>query len=137
MRAQIFTSLPDCAKEIRVRVFMDEQGFQNEFDDLDNACTHIVLFDSALPVATCRIWQENGEWHVGRLAVIKACRGQGLGQNMLAQAEAYVRKRGADRLCLHAQCRAEPFYRKCGYTPYGEIDYDEGVEHIHMEKFLN
>ena len=39
-------------------------------------------------------------------------------------------------ISLHAQCRAEAFYQKCGYTPYGEIDYDEGVAHIHMRKEL-
>lgn len=137
LRVEIFTSLPDCAKEIRVSVFMDEQGFEQEFDDLDGLCTHLVAFDGPHAVATCRIWQADDGWHVGRLAVIKSYRSRGLGQLLLEHAEQHVRMLGGDSLALHAQCKAEDFYRKCGYSPFGEIDYDEGVEHVHMRKTLN
>ncbi len=137
MRVEIFTSLPDQAKQIREAVFMQEQGFVYEFDALDEIATHLVAFDGALPVAVCRVWLAEDGWHVGRLAVIKGKRGSGLGRLLLAEAEKHVRLLGGDDLSLHAQCRAEAFYRKCGYTPYGEIDYDEGVEHIHMRKILD
>ena len=136
MRVEYFDALPQEAKQIRIAVFMDEQGFRNEFDALDEICTHLVMFDGDVPVATCRIWLADDSRHVGRLAVIKPYRGRGLGQEMLQHAEAYVRALGGDSISLHAQCRAEAFYRKCGYSPYGEIDDDEGVEHVHMKKNL-
>lgn len=137
MSVEIFDFLPTQAKQIRITVFMDEQGFTEEFDALDEVCTHLVMFDRDIPVATCRTWLAEDGWHVGRLAVIKAYRGRGLGQEMLAHAERHVRSLGGNSISLHAQCRAEAFYRKCGYVPYGEIAYDEGVEHIHMRKYLN
>ncbi len=137
MSVEIFDFLPTQAKQIRITVFMDEQGFTEEFDALDEVCTHLVMFDRDIPVATCRTWLSEDGWHVGRLAVIKAYRGRGLGQEMLAHAEQHVRSLGGNSISLHAQCRAEAFYRKCGYVPYGEIAYDEGVEHIHMRKYLN
>ena len=31
-----FTNLPEESKMIRIKVFMEEQGFKNEFDDIDN-----------------------------------------------------------------------------------------------------
>mgnify|MGYP000712533371 CR=1 FL=1 len=31
------------AKEIRIKVFMEEQGFKDEFDDLDEVCKHLVV----------------------------------------------------------------------------------------------
>ena len=34
----------DCYK-IREKVFMEEQGFEVEFDDIDNFCTFITLYD--------------------------------------------------------------------------------------------
>ena len=137
MRVEYFNFLPKQARQIRISVFMDEQGFTEEFDALDEICTHLVMFDRDIPVATCRTWLAEDGWHVGRLAVIKFYRGRGLGQEMLEHAEEYVRRLGGDYISLHAQCRAEAFYRKCGYTPYGETDYDEGVEHVHMRKVLN
>ena len=136
MRVEIYTILPDSARDIRIAVFMDEQGFKDEFDALDDMCTHYVAFDDENPVATCRTWLAEDGYHLGRLAVLKSHRGQGLGALMLQKAEAYVKSIGGDSISLHAQCRAEAFYRKSGYTPYGEMDYDEGVEHIHMRKIL-
>lgn len=136
MSVEIFDFLPAQAKQIRITVFMDEQGFVEEFDALDDVCAHLVMFDRDIPVATCRTWLAKDGWHVGRLAVIKAYRGSGLGQEMLEHAEKYVRELGGNSISLHAQLRAEAFYRKCGYVSYGEIDYDEGVEHVHMKKLL-
>ena len=136
MRVEKFTFLPDQAKRVRVAVFMQEQGFLDEFDALDEIATHFVAFDGEDAVATCRTWLSDDGYHFGRLAVLKSHRGQGLGALMLHEAEVYVRNIGGGSITLHAQCRAEQFYRKSGYSPYGEIDYDEGVEHIHMRKIL-
>ena len=137
MRTETFSMLPEAAKQIRITVFMQEQGFTEEFDDLDGVATHLVLFDEQEPVATCRIWLDEDGYHVGRLAVVKEKRGTGLGSLMLAAAETHVRALGGCSISLHAQCRAEQFYRKCGYAPYGEMDYDEGVEHVHMRKIFD
>ena len=137
MKVEFFDSLPESAKCIREVVFMQEQGFTDEFDALDEQCVHLVAFDGDLPIATCRVWLAEDGYHVGRLAVLKDKRGIGLGSLMLAEAEKHVHALGGCSISLHAQCRAEQFYRKCGYTPYGEIDYDEGVAHIHMRKHWN
>lgn len=136
MRIEIYDALPDQAKQIRIAVFMQEQGFTEEFDIIDEVATHFVLFDGPIPVATCRIWLDGDGYHVGRIAVIKEYRGRGIGGKILMAAEQHVRTLGGADISLHAQCRAEAFYQKCGYTPYGEIDYDEGVEHMHMKKHL-
>lgn len=41
---------------IRIKVFMEEQGFKNEFDDIDNRAIHIVLYKEGKPVGTCRVF---------------------------------------------------------------------------------
>ena len=82
METVIYEGIPKQAKEIRQKVFVDEQGFQNEFDDIDEAATHIVMFDEdKIPIATCRIfWDAKMNTHIlGRLAVIKEYRGKNLG----------------------------------------------------------
>ena len=136
MKVIISHTLPTDAIHVRTVVFMNEQGFKEEFDALDDVCTHFVAYGDEGAVATCRTWLAEDGYHLGRLAVLKSHRGQGLGALMLQEAEAYVKSIGGESLSLHAQCRAEVFYRKSGYTPYGEMDYDEGVEHIHMRKIL-
>ena len=44
MNTKIFTTLPQDAKDIRIEVFMKEQGFKNEFDEIDTISHHIVVF---------------------------------------------------------------------------------------------
>lgn len=136
MTVQIFSDLPDSARLIRIAVFMEEQGFVDEFDALDETAVHAVMLDGDLPVATCRFWPADDGWHVGRLAVIKAYRGRGIGRAMLEAAEDHIRALGGNSLSLHAQCRAQAFYQKCGYQAFGETDYEEGVAHVQMFKKL-
>lgn len=49
MNTKIFTTLPQDAKDIRIEVFMKEQGFENEFDEIDTISHHIVAFDEENP----------------------------------------------------------------------------------------
>ena len=37
-------------------VFIEEQEFKNEFDDTDETCSHIVLYDGGKCIATCRYY---------------------------------------------------------------------------------
>lgn len=50
MNTKIFTSLPQDAKDIRIEVFMKEQGFENEFDEIDTISHHIVAFNEEKPI---------------------------------------------------------------------------------------
>ena len=56
MQIKKYDYLPEEASRIRQKVFCQEQGFDDEFDDMDAIATHIVLFDADKPVATCRIF---------------------------------------------------------------------------------
>ena len=50
MKFRIYTAgLPEEAKKIRLEVFVKEQGFEEEFDSVDDTAAHIVLFDGKLP----------------------------------------------------------------------------------------
>lgn len=61
------------AFEIRRRVFMEEQGYTDEFDDVDNTCIHIVLYKDGEPAGCARTFPEpagSTRWAVGRVAVL-------------------------------------------------------------------
>lgn len=137
MDIKIYSTLPEEAKQIRNEVFVKEQGFVGEFDDIDNSSTHFVLFlDSDIPVATCRVFRKDGSYILGRVAVLIQHRGKGYGAAIVTEAENYIRKSGADSLILHSQCRMKEFYLKLGYTEFGDIEYEEGCPHIRMKKKL-
>lgn len=139
MRIEVFHSLPQQAKEIRQKVFMEEQGFQNEFDEIDLTAEHFVLFDdSDNPIGTCRVFKDNKKkcFILGRLAVVKEKRGANVGSLLVEKAEEYVKEIGGDQIQLHAQCRITAFYSKLGYSSFGEIEDDEGCSHIWMKKML-
>ena len=139
MRISVYESLPNDAKKIRKAVFINEQGFQNEFDEIDNKAVHIVLYsEDEEPIATCRVfWDPSMNTYVlGRLAVIEKYRGKNIGSTMLKEAERYVQKKEGKTLILHAQCRAVGFYKKSGFIEFGDVDNDESCPHIWMRKFV-
>lgn len=139
MKTVIYDSIPDCAREIRKKVFTDEQGFQNEFDETDNVATHIVLYDqNGLPAATCRVFRDASmdSYILGRFAVLKEYRGKNIGSMMVREAEQYVRTQNGKCLTLHAQCRVSDFYKKSGFSEFGKIEDEQGCPHIWMRKYL-
>lgn len=141
MRYRIFEKyLPPEAREIREEVFIQEQGFQNELDEIDEVAAHIVMYgEGELPMGTCRVFQDTQPdvFILGRLAVRKEYRGKHIGSKVIKAAEAYVQEMGGKALILHSQCRASAFYRQNGFQEYGEIEDDEGCPHIWMRKDLN
>ena len=89
----------DGAKAVRIRVFMEEQGFQNEFDgvDQDPRTLEVAVRDADdNPVGCARVFPselepgvgtEEGRWVFGRLAVVPEHRHSGLGSKILAYSE--------------------------------------------------
>ncbi|MBR2081453.1 MAG: GNAT family N-acetyltransferase [Elusimicrobiaceae bacterium] len=121
---------------IRTAVFMQEQGFQNEFDQTDKTCTHLVLYDGNKPIATCRYFSDGTNYHIGRVAVIKEYRGKNLGNKLMQLAETEIKKECGKSIELSAQVRVKDFYQKLGYCPVGDVYLDEYCEHITMRKEL-
>ena len=129
---------PD-AYEIRQEVFIDEQKFTEEFDEIDHTCWHLVLYEAERAIACARIFfdEEAGCWHAGRIAVRKSERGRHLGKAVMDAIHEKVVSLGGDRVVLSAQCRARVFYEKQGYQAFGEEYFDEYCPHIMMEYRLN
>lgn len=134
MEYQKFKELNNDIISIRRTVFEKEQGFQNEFDEIDQNCSHIVLYDSKKPIAVCRFFKENEMYHIGRVAIIKEYRGKHLGNYILQIAEDEIKKEGGQNITVSAQVRVKDFYAKNGYSEDGEIFFDEYCEHINMIK---
>lgn len=120
---------------IRETVFIKEQNVSPELevDGLDPECLHVIVKLGNKYSATGRI-QKDG--HIGRVAVLKECRGIGLGKTVIKTLIENAKKRGLGRVYLGAQIRAKNFYKKLGFIEYGEIFLDAGIDHINMELIL-
>ena len=137
MKIEVYEKLPTEAMKIRQAVFIEEQKFKEEFDEIDERSLHLVVFDGNTPVATCRIYcKDENEFVIGRLAVIKEYRGKDIGSLLLESAESEIIKSGGKQALLHSQCAAGKFYEKNGYTACSETDYDEDCPHVWMSKKL-
>jgi len=119
------------ARRIRFAVFVEEQGVpaELELDDRDAQCVHALAFEGNEAVGTGRLLPDG---HVGRMAVLKAWRGRGVGAALLERLVKAARERGDREVRLSAQVHALGFYRAQGFSPYGEVYEEAGIPHQAM-----
>lgn len=122
---------------VRREVFVEEQQIDEaeEYDDRDAEAIHAVVYDEeGRPAATARLLlDEDGSFHVGRVAVRKACRRQGYGDFAVRMLLDKAFTCGADTVYLGAQLHAIPFYESIGFSVYGEEYLDAGIPHRRMK----
>lgn len=132
---------------VRKDVFVAEQGVPEdlEYDGLDDDAVQVLAVrDDGLPLGTGRLLygpvaadRTGGDPRVGalgRLAVIRAARGLGLGAALVRAVEDVARERGLSIVDLHAQSHALGFYERLGYEAYGPEFLDAGIPHRSMRR---
>ncbi len=146
-RFETHNYLPQDAVDIRKAVFIEEQGFSDEFDKIDESAVHVIMYEGQNSAAVCRIYHSESHncYSIGRIAVAKAYRGKHYGAKILSYAEKEVYKIGSAKHCdsnafvvgLSAQKQAVGFYEKQGYHPVGNFYLDENCLHLWMEKIIS
>lgn len=122
---------------IRRTVFLQEQGFSEDFDATDAVAWHAVIYEDQTPLATGRLFSESQQvYHIGRVAVQQSARKQGIGAALMLALEQKAASLGANTIVLGSQTQAAGFYRSIGYIAYGTPFYEEHFEHISMQKQL-
>lgn len=138
MEIKVFDKINDDARYIRNTVFIEEQGFEREYDEIDSISTHIVIYDEGTALGTCRVFFDEalGCYHTGRIAVLKEHRGKGLGRVLVTEGERVAKAKGGKEIYIGGQVRVKDFYERLGYIAFGEEFMDEGVPHIGLKKSL-
>jgi len=117
---------------IRTTVFVGEQNVppEIEIDGRDPECVH-ALAESAAgeAIGTGRLMPDG---RIGRMAVLAAWRGRGVGAAILEALMDEARRRGFRETYLHAQSHAKDFYARHGYAVEGEEYLEAGIAHIGM-----
>lgn len=118
--------------EIRRAVFVVEQQVPEveEWDGKDDESRHVIaLSGDGLALGTGRLLPDG---RIGRMAVLKAWRGRGVGSALLRELIAIAGECGFRETRLHAQTHALAFYRKHGYVALGEEFMEAGIPHYEM-----
>ena len=120
------------AAPIRIEVFVNEQGVPAhlELDGTDADCTHVLAFDrDDQAIATARLMPDG---RIGRMAVRRAWRGQGVGSALLHALLEQAARQGMPRVYLHAQRQACGFYARHGFVQDGAEYLEAGIPHRTM-----
>lgn len=138
MRIEVYDKVVDEARYIRETVFLQEQGFEKEYDEYDNVAKTIVIYDGDEAIATCRLYWDNEVncYHMGRIAVLKHRRGEGLGAIIVTEGEKVIKSLGGKEVFISGQIQVAEFYKKLGYTQYGEVYMEENHPHVALKKIL-
>ena len=141
IETQSWLAARDAAYAIRYAVFVEEQGIpaELEIDAYDPIAEHVLAFIDGQCVATARIYLDDkdaSKAKVGRMAVLKEYRGQGIGTALLGEAIRTGLMQGASVFELHAQQSAVSFYAKLQFKPDGAIFDEVGIPHQCMRLVL-
>ena len=138
LRIELMTweSAREHASRIRATVFVVEQRVpaELEMDDMDAASVHALAFLGGRAVGTGRLLPDG---HIGRMAVLREARAQGVGSAILRRLVAEAVRRGLQEVVLSAQGHAREFYRRHGFTPVGGVCEEAGIPHQEMRRVLN
>jgi len=125
---------------LRQAVFVDEQGVPEaiEQDGRDGAAHHILATLDGVPVGCARILVAGATGRIGRVCVLRAHRGRGIGTALVGACLDHLRGLpGLARAELGAQVTALGLYRRLGFAPFGPQFADAGgLPHRTMERAL-
>jgi predicted GNAT family N-acyltransferase len=120
---------------VRETVFIQEQGVPEamELDEFDPQALHALAYRESHCVGTGRLVALNSkEGRIGRMAVLKNSRGQGIGKQILQSLIELGQGQGLTKFILHAQLSAISFYEQFGFLAVGDTYDEAGIAHRDM-----
>ncbi len=117
---------------VRAEVFIEEQKVPEDIerDGRDPDCFHaIALAEGDNVVGTARMDRSG---HLGRVAVRRPWRGQGIGSRLVRFFVEHAETMGLRRIELNAQLHTRDFYEALGFVVCSDLFEEAGIEHITM-----
>ncbi|HEX3510546.1 MAG TPA: GNAT family N-acetyltransferase [Solirubrobacteraceae bacterium] len=128
------------ALALREDVFCGEQGVlpEEEVDGRDDDAEHLVAVDVATGavVGTLRLLTDGATAKIGRVAVARERRREGIALEMLGRALARAAEIGCTRAILAAQTKATDVYRRAGFAVESGVFLEARIEHVWMARAL-
>jgi predicted GNAT family N-acyltransferase len=125
-------------RAVRQAVFVEEQGIPEtlEWDGNDADCRHVLALaeDDAEAVATGRLMADG---RIGRMAVLQAWRGYGVGRALLERLQQRALRAGLHDVYVHARLEVAGLYRNAGFRLAGQPFVTADIAHVAMTKTLD
>jgi ElaA protein len=123
--------------QARVHVFMLEQScLYPEIDGKDQASRHLFLEADGEIAAYCRILPSGvsyPESSIGRVLVKETYRGQGLAQELMTRALAFLKEEwGETAVKIQAQNYLHSFYGSFGFQAVSDVYLEDNIPHVDM-----
>jgi predicted GNAT family N-acyltransferase len=122
-------------KNIREKVFIQEQKVtpQLEWDGMDEKAIHFLVFNDKAAIGCARAIVIKDHMQLGRMAVLKEYRGQGIGGALIEKAVTTAKLNQLSAIYISAQCHAIDFYKKFGFEVTSDIYLDAEIPHRDMK----
>lgn len=123
----------------RFEVFVCEQGITEEqdFDDKDKECYHIMLKENGRIVAYSRIVPKGLAYEytsIGRVLVLESHRRKGIAQKMMKFALDFIKNNLDENIVvLSAQEYVKDMYTSVGFKVISEIYNEVNIPHVKMK----
>lgn len=124
--------------DIRREVFIEEQGVPEELemDEFDKDAIHVLAYLDGEPAGCGRLLIHGEDAKIGRVAVKKSLRRNGIGNGICRLLITLAAERGVQKVHINAQLTAVEFYTQLGFEKVGVNFMEAGIEHVRMEKTL-
>ena len=121
-------------KNIREKVFIQEQKVtpELEWDGMDEKAIHFLVFKDEEAIGCARAIVIKSQMQLGRMAVLKEYRGQGIGSTLIEKAIVTAKLKQLSGIHISAQCNAINFYVKFGFEVMGDTYLDAEILHRDM-----
>ncbi|AHI53676.1 acetyltransferase, GNAT family protein [Spiroplasma sabaudiense Ar-1343] len=127
----------EIAKKIRIEVFCVEQAVDEvfEIDEIDENAWHLIVESDNQFIGVGRVFQRSeNQWGLGRLAISKDYRGQGLSEPIIKEMVDKITQLGGQEILIHAQAYIQKIYQNFGFsTTTGVVFKEDGIDHIEMK----
>lgn len=132
-------------RELRYRLLRPHQRPSDLVYDGDDDpdALHLGAFDGERLVGIASVAPDPSEpwapgaWRLRGMATEPGVRGRGVGGELLERCMEHAAERGAALVWCNARVRAEPFYRRHGFEPVGEVfDVPPIGPHVRMVRRL-
>jgi predicted GNAT family N-acyltransferase len=120
---------------IREKVFIEEQKVtsQLEWDGMDEEAIHFLAFKNEKAIGCARAFVIENYMQLGRMAVLKEYRGEGIGTALIEKAITTAKLNQLSAIYISAQCHAIDFYKKFGFEITSDIYLDAEIPHRDMK----
>ncbi|QDC89807.1 GNAT family N-acetyltransferase [Candidatus Methylopumilus universalis] len=124
----------DSLTMIREKVFIEEQKVtsQLEWDGMDKEAIHFLAFKDEKAIGCARALVIEYCMQLGRIAVLKEYRGDGIGSALIEKAMTTAKLNQLSAIYISAQCHAIDFYKKFGFEVTSDIYLDAEIPHRDM-----